>query len=400
MPWQISKELAILLNYKGVAVIEAETFIEAARNFGFQRYTGVPCSFLTPLINYVINDTSLNYLAAANEGDAVAAAAGAAIGGEPAIAMMQNSGLGNAVNPLTSLNYIFRIPIIMIITHRGAPKLNDEPQHELMGRITTKLLDDMHIPWAAFPDEEKAIIPALQKALQRIEKERRPYGFIMQKGAVAPHDLRLSDLRKTGKTQRRQFKSRSARSSRSEALANIIAHTPETNTVVIASTGFTGRELFALADRPNQLYLVGSMGCAASLGLGLALARPDLQITVIEGDGATLMRMGNLATIGSYGSNNLFHIVLDNEAHDSTGAQATVTRNVRFADIAAACGYAIAYEGDDIQLIPELLTSAGGNGARFGHLKIRTGTRPGLPRPTVTPPEVCRRLMRHIGTRF
>ena len=380
-------------------MIEAEVFIETARKLGFRRYTGVPCSFLTPLINYVINDASLNYLAAANEGDAVATAAGTAIGGKPAIAMMQNSGLGNAVNPLTSLHYIFRIPMIIIVTHRGDPKLSDEPQHELMGQITAKLLDDMCIPWAAFPDKEKAVMPALQKALQHIEKDQRPYGFIMQKGAVAPHGLQLSNLTKANKTRRRKFKNRGARPSRSEALTNIIAHTPETNTVVIASTGFTGRELFALADRPNQLYLVGSMGCAASLGLGLALARPDLHIIVVEGDGAVLMRMGNLATIGSYGSHNLFHIVLDNEAHESTGAQVTVSSHVRFADIAAACGYAVAYEGDDIQLIPELLTAAA-DGACFGHLKIRTGTRSDLPRPTIAPAAICRRLMQHIGTRF
>ena len=170
--------------------------------------------------------------------------------------------------------------------------------------------------------------------------------------------------------------------------------------MVIATTGYTGRELFAIADRPNHLYMVGSMGCASAFGLGLALARPDLQVVVVDGDGAALMRMGNFATLGSYGGGNLTHLLLDNEAHDSTGAQATVSANVRFADIAAACGYAASFEGNDVALVDELLALQGLDGPRFGHLKIRTGTLENLPRPSVTPPEVLRRLMNHIGTRF
>ncbi len=117
-------------------MINAESFIEVGRRHGFLHYTGVPCSFLTPFINYVINDDSLVYISSANEGDALATATGLAIAGRPAVVMMQNSGLGNAVSPLTSLNYVFRIPVVIITSHRGAPGLEDEPQHELMGKIT------------------------------------------------------------------------------------------------------------------------------------------------------------------------------------------------------------------------------------------------------------------------
>lgn len=384
-------------------MIEAEDFVEAARELGFLRYTGVPCSFLTPFINYVINDDSLNYVSSANEGDAVAMAAGAAIGGERSIAMMQNSGLGNAVSPITSLSYVFRIPMIVITTHRGAPELTDEPQHELMGQITSEMFDSMRIPWETFPKEKADITPALQRASEHMKKEQRPYGFIMQKGTVASHELkkRQSVAVKENQTISKQFnKPEQTIASRSDALKNIISHTPESKTVVVATTGFTGRELFAIADRPNQLYMVGSMGCASSLGLGIALARPDLHVIVVEGDGAALMRMGNFATLGSYGGNNLTHIVLDNEAHDSTGAQATVASNVRFADIATACGYAETYEGNDIALLDELFSSQNNEGAKFAHLKISTGTIKDLPRPDVTPVEVLQRLMQHIGTRF
>jgi len=384
-------------------MIQAEDFIEVARDLGFQRYTGVPCSFLTPFINYVINDESLNYVSSANEGDAIATAAGSAMGGERSIAMMQNSGLGNAVSPITSLSYVFRIPMIIITTHRGAPGLTDEPQHELMGQITGEMFDTMRIPWETFPMEKEDIAPALKRACEFMEKEQRPYAFIMQKGTVAAHELKENCLLATKKTgsERKMFNQNNVPlTSRNEALKKIIEHTSVDNSVVIATTGFTGRELFAIDDRRNQLYMVGSMGCASSLGLGLALARPDLQIVVIEGDGSSLMRLGNFATLGSYGGNNLTHIVLDNEVHDSTGAQATVANNVKFAEIAAACGYAVTYEGHDIELIDQLFNCKNDQGARFGHLKISAGTIKNLPRPDITPVEVLQRLMQHIGTSF
>ncbi|MDX1519835.1 MAG: thiamine pyrophosphate-binding protein, partial [Gammaproteobacteria bacterium] len=142
-------------------MIEAREFIEAARKHGFRRYTGVPCSFLTPFINYVIGDDNLDYVSSANEGDALATAAGAVIGGQRSVVMMQNSGLGNAVSPLTSLAWVFRIPVLVITTHRGQPGLKDEPQHELMGQITDKLLDTMRIPWEVFPKSGVEIEPCL-----------------------------------------------------------------------------------------------------------------------------------------------------------------------------------------------------------------------------------------------
>jgi len=383
-------------------MIQAEEFVEAARARGYEWHTGVPCSFLTPFINYVINDDRLRYVSAANEGDAVATAAGIAIGGGRACAMMQNSGLGNAVSPLTSLTYVFRIPILVICTHRGAPGVADEPQHELMGQITEAMFDTMRIPWSPFPADSADVVPALDRATAYIEREQRPYGLIMQKGAVAAHALRKKTLdtrQRRGELRQQPGSAGERRPTRSDALHRIVARTDAANTVVIATTGYTGRELYALADRPNHLYMVGSMGCASSLGLGLALARPDLNVVVVDGDGAALMRMGNLATIGAYGGDNLTHVILDNEAHDSTGAQGTVTAGVAFAAIAQACGYGLATAGNRIELLDELFTADSVRGPRFAHLKITTGTLDDLPRPKVTPVEVLRRLMAHIGNR-
>ena len=383
-------------------VIEAQDFVDVARAAGYTSYAGVPCSFLTPFINFIINDERLSYISSANEGDAVATASGAAVGGQRSIVMIQNSGLGNTVSPLTSLNHVFRIPLLLICTHRGAPDLKDEPQHELMGRITGSLLETMAIPWEPFPIEPGAIRATWDRARAFIEREERPYAFVMRRGTVAAHalDPERRPPRPTAPGTHVEMVREQTRPSRSEVLHRVLERTPTEGTVIIATTGYTGRELYALADRPNQLYMVGSMGCASSFGLGLALARPDLRVVILDGDGAALMRMGNLATIGAYGGPNLIHIVLDNEAHDSTGAQATVAASVSFAKIAQACGYGGSFTGDQPDVIEALFDAVPESKPLFCHVKIRTGTLADLPRPALAPSEVVRRLMSHIGARF
>jgi phosphonopyruvate decarboxylase len=384
-------------------VIEAGEFIDRAYARGFHWYAGVPCSFLTPFINYTIDDARLHYLSAANEGDACAAMAGVALGGARGVAMMQNSGLGNAVNPLTSLAYIFRIPVLVICTQRGAPGVHDEPQHALMGVITERMFETMRIPHNAFPTDNAAVDAMLDELEAHFARERRPYALIMQRGAVASCPWRENTVPRRAARASPQLqgfrRDPAGRASRQAALQRILARTPEPTSIVITTTGYTGRELYALADRPNQFYMVGSMGCASSLGLGLSLRKPERETVVIDGDGAALMRLGNLATVGSYAGDNYTHIVLDNEAHDSTGAQATVSGNVDFAAIAAACGYASAISGDDVALIDQVCGGRALPGPRLLHLKIRPGTIENLPRPTIAPEDVAARLMEHINGR-
>ena len=380
-------------------MINAEAFIEAARGFGFTHYTGVPCSYLTPFINYVINDERLSYISSANEGDAVATAAGLAVGGRRAVAMMQNSGLGNAVNPLTSLANTFDIPVLLIVTQRGKPGHRDEPQHELMGRITSGLFDLVEIPWEPFPAAERDISPALERAQRYLTERQRPYALLMEQGTVAPHQLEGESIPSRAGIQcrRESLAGEAAQPSREQALREIIGLTPVDGSVLVGTTGYTGRELFAIDDRANQLYMVGSMGCASSFALGVSLARPDLDVTVVDGDGAGLMRMGNFATIGSYGRGNLTHVLLDNGVHESTGSQATVSANVSFADIAAACGYGMALDGTGLAVIRELYARKDVDGARFAHLRITPGIPGDLPRPDTSPRDVLRRLVGHIN---
>lgn len=389
-------------------MIEARHFVEAARAHGFEWYAGVPCSYLTPFINYVLQDSSLRYVSMANEGDAVALIAGVALAGDPArpyrrgVTMMQNSGLGNAVSPLTSLTWTFRLPQLLIVTWRGQPGVPDEPQHALMGPITPRLLDTMEVAWELFPTASDAIGPALERATAHMDATGKPYCLLMQKGSVASYPLEAgaSGLKKSfrgtsavidGKSTRPQ-----TRPSRTDALRVVVAHTPRGDTAVLASTGFCGRELYAIDDRSNHLYMVGSMGCVVTLALGLALARPDLRVVALDGDGAALMRMGAFATVGAYGPANLLHLLIDNGAHDSTGGQATVSPLISFADIAAACGYASSLETDDVSRVASWLGEPPVRGPRFARLLTRPGSPGDLPRPSMSPVEVKKRLMDHF----
>ena len=172
-------------------MIEAHEFIRAAGARGFGLYAGVPCSYLKPFINTVIDSPDLAYIGTANEGDAIAVAAGSALAGIPAVAMFQNSGLGNAVNPLTSLTHTFKVPVLIIVTLRGEPGGSpDEPQHELMGAITTRMLELMNLDWAFFPEEAESIETALDQAMDQMQSNGRSFALVMRKGSVAPADLK------------------------------------------------------------------------------------------------------------------------------------------------------------------------------------------------------------------
>lgn len=378
-------------------MITAADFVEAARAHGFKSWAGVPCSFLKPFINYVIQDDGLRYYSCANEGDAVALSAGVALSGGLAVSMMQNSGLGNAVSPLTSLTWTFRLPQLLIVTWRAQPGLHDEPQHQLMGPITPKMLEAMEIPWEVFPETQDAIEPALKRALHHMATTGRPYCLLMQKGAVEAYSLQGSGAPAARGLGQCRSQDGTAITTRTEALRRIQQLTLPGRHVVLASTGYTGRELYALQDRENQLYMVGSMGCISAIGLGLALARPDLTVTAIDGDGSALMRMSLFATLGTYGPANLVHVVLDNGRHDSTGGQATVSASVSFARIAAACGYPLALESADPAVLDEIYGAKVSGGPRFVRLKTLPGAPQDLPRPSITPEEVKARLMAHIS---
>lgn len=370
-------------------MIDAETFIEKWKNQGFDTYAGVPCSYLKPFINHVIESPGLRYIGAANEGEAVAIAAGASLGGRRGVAMCQNSGLGNAVNPLTSLTYTFRIPILLITTLRGQPGgPADEPQHELMGRITTDMLELMQVPWEFFPTQGDQVDQVMQRALGHMDSEGLPYALVMRKGSVAPTSLHgIFPGRGCNPVVAEPA---SPVATRRDMLMAVQAATSDTD-VVVATTGYTGRELYACEDRPGQIYMVGSMGCASSFGLGLAAAQPQRRVIVLDGDGAALMRLGALCTLGYERPPNLVHVLLDNGIHESTGGQMTVSRSVNFCAIASASGYPMAIPVSSPDELHRAVESASDE-LTFIHAPIRPGIPDDLPRPSIKPPEVASRF--------
>ncbi|MCM3745166.1 phosphonopyruvate decarboxylase [Sporosarcina luteola] len=374
--------------------MHTEQFGNELKNLGFDFYSGVPCSFLKSLINYSINEC--NYIAAANEGDAVAIASGACLGGRKTVVLMQNSGLTNAVSPLTSLTHPFQIPVLGFVSLRGEPGLKDEPQHEVMGQITTQLLDLMQIKWQYLSNNINDAKVQLVTANEWIEKHQ-PFFFVVKKDTFEKENLKPEDRSIHRNKKKIEKTSSDEVPSRMETL-NVINRRKDEKTVQLATTGKTGRELYEVEDCSNNLYMVGSMGCVSSLGLGLALARKDLNIVAIDGDGSLLMRMGSLATNGTYQPENMLHILLDNQSHDSTGGQRTVSHNVNFVDIAAACGYEKSiYIHSLEELENEINEWKKTKGLTFLFIKIAKGSKQNLGRPTVTPSEVKIRLQRFIN---
>ncbi len=378
-------------------MVTGSEILGALRERGARCFTGVPCSFLTPLINGVLNDKSLNYVMAAQEGEALAIASGAWLAGKPSVVMIQNSGLGNMVNALTSLNYPFRIPVLLIVTWRGQPGIKDEPQHELMGQIMHSLLSTMGIGSGAFPKEASEIPAALDKAYAFMERESLPYALILEQGMLAPESLNAGFEKKDSPRERVSLETHGTRPKRIEALKALVKFLPET-VGIIATTGKCGRELFTVEDRKQQLYQVGSMGCASAMGLGVALNSKNKTV-VLDGDGALLMKMGNMATIGAAQPKNLIHILLDNQTHDSTGGQATVSSQIEFSEIAKACGYQKSVVCDDMSAFEKtVLEATEKNGPYFIHLKIQPGSLKELGRPTLKPVEVARRFRSFLSS--
>lgn len=373
-------------------MITAADFLAEAGKQGFDFYTGVPCTFLTPLINGVLGSAALSYIGAASEGEAVAIAAGAWLAGRKTVVMCQNSGLGNAVNPLTSLNAPFRIPTLLITTWRGQPDIADEPQHELMGRITQRLLSLIEVEHAPFPTTPDALAAILSLATERMAQRELPFALVLQKDGLQDERLLHQPWGRRSETGVRASPdghgSPPARAAVIERFLTLV----DPAAAVVATTGKCARELFTIADRPQHLYQVGSMGGATGMALGVAL-NVSAPVVVLDGDGAALMKFGTFATIGAYGPENLIHILLDNGAYDSTGGQPTVSASVDFAAVALACGYRYAASCDTLDGFDGAFRQARcGRKPAFIHARIARGSLHDLGRPTITPDAVARRF--------
>jgi phosphonopyruvate decarboxylase len=375
-------------------MISMEQYGKKLESLGFNFFSGVPCSFLKPMINYAINKKQ--FYMASNEGDAVAIAAGAYLGGRKSVFLCQNSGLTNAVSPLTSLNYTFEIPVLGFVSLRGEQGLKDEPQHELMGTITDKMLEVMQIHYEIMADNAEEAFKQLERANEIIE-QGKSFFFIVKKDTFGSMKLNEQVVIKNNTSNIVKSTSTQDHFKRLDVL-NVLKETSTKDTLLLATTGVTGRELFELEDSDSQFYMVGSMGCISSLGLGLAIAQPGKNIIVIDGDGSLLMRMGSLTSNAYYNPSNMYHLLLDNGLHESTGGQKTVSSNIDFMKIAEGANYPNVV---DIKTLEELKNSIEAWTAKkeltFAYCKTEKGIKENLGRPTVTPIQVRERFMKYIN---
>lgn len=375
--------------------IQPDAFVSAACAAGFSVAVGVPCSLLSGVYNAFSRSPRISFTGATSEGEGVAIAAGAWLAGRSAMMLCQNSGLGNMVNPLTSLNEPFRIPVLLVITWRGEPGIKDEPQHRQMGARLGHLLDALEIRYEEVAADEAALTGQLARAARHMHETRRPFALVLRHGVFGNESVAPADPAARRPGAEVDLRENGVLPSRHDCLRAILAAVDD-GTAIIATTGKCGRELFTLADRPQHLYMVGSMGGASATGFGVARygRRPVL---VLDGDGAALMKLGNMATIGAYGADAFTHVILDNQVHDSTGGQATNAATVDFAGVARACNYALALRCDTAEGVRAALGRIGtGSGPALIHCRIAPGSIASLGRPTVPPDAVADRFRSFI----
>lgn len=344
-------------------------------------YTGVPDSQLKALCNYLMNTYGIDekhHIIAANEGNCTALAAGyhLATGNVPVI-YMQNSGEGNIINPVASLlnDKVYAIPAIFVIGWRGQPDIHDEPQHIYQGQITCDLLDLMDIE--NFSIDKCTTIEELENVMIEYEKllnNGKQVAFVIKKGALS-YDGEIKYQNDNDMV-------------REEIIEHIVKVTDEDP--IISTTGKASRELFEIRERNNQSHkfdflTVGSMGHTSSIALGVAINKPDEKIWCIDGDGSVLMHMGAMAVVGNVTPNNLVHIVINNEAHETVGGMPTVANNMDLISIAKSCGYSYATSVDNFKKLDEELVKVKSlNKLSFIEIKSSIGARADLGRPTTT----------------
>ncbi len=314
-------------------MLDQEKVFKTLAQHGVTFFTGVPDSYLNGFCNYALSHCGDRNIIAANEGNAVGIAAGHYFASrEIPLVYMQNSGLGNTVNPLASLvdKNVYAVPMLLLIGWRGQGDTEpNHPQHKLQGEITPKLLEIMHIPYTVLENDDEKFAEAVTGAVAYCKETRQPYGLIAPKGVMAG--------------EKENNKDAVYPMSREEAIETVLDTMPA-DTVYSATTGRATRELFWLRERRGEskacdFLNVGSMGHASSVALGIALTKPERHVVVLDGDSAAMMHMGALTMVSKLNVPNFMHIVLNNGAHESVGGQPSAGHRIDFTEIAEACGY-------------------------------------------------------------
>ena len=356
--------------------IDPTQFVGHLHTSGLDLWAGVPDSLLKDLCAAASETLGDRFVISANEGNAVGAACGWYVGtGRPAVVYMQNSGEGNAVNPLLSLADpdVYGIPMLLIVGWRGEPGVPDEPQHRKQGKVTTSLLDAMGIPFEVLdPEHWESQVEGL---LQRMRKESRPVALVVRKATFASH----------------AFKPEATNDplTREEALSAIL-EVVGPDDIVVVTTGKCGREVFELREARGEgherdLLCVGGMGHTLSVAWGMALGQPERAVWCLDGDGSMIMHMGSLAVCAQSWPRNLHYVVNVNGAHESVGGQPNVASSIDVPGIIRACGLGEALVARTTDEVTAATAALARNDARALVLHTRQGSRDDLGRPTVTP---------------
>ena len=372
-------------------MITPKFFVEKLRNGGIDFFTGVPDSLLKNVCAYITdNCNDDNNIITANEGGAVALAAGYHLAtGKVGCVYMQNSGEGNAVNPLASLTdrEVYHIPLLLLIGWRGRPGIHDEPQHVKQGKVTTGMLNVMGINYDVLSKDEDTAAKQIERALRIIHETGNAYALVVEKDTFDSYTLQ--NVTNSGYTL-----------SREEAIQTVAASIPE-NAVIVSTTGMISRELFEYRTAMEQgherdFLTVGSMGHASMIALGIALQHPERKVYCFDGDGASIMHMGNMAIVGSKLPKNYVHVVFNNGAHDSVGGQPTVGHDIDLVEIAHAMHYNNAVCVDTAEQLKETLANMPDSGLQLIEVRVKKGNRKDLGRPTTTPLQNKEALMQFL----
>ncbi len=357
-------------------MLDQKKVFDVLAEHGVTFFTGVPDSYLNGFCNYALANCGERNVVAANEGNSVGIAAGHYFASKQIpLVYMQNSGMGNAVNPLASLvdENVYAVPMLLLIGWRGQGNTEpNHPQHKLQGEMTPGLLDLMHIPYTVLTDDDEAFAKTVKEAVDYCTSTRKPYAFIAPKGVMADPD-------------KPNNVDAAYPMSREEAIEAVLDTLPN-DTIYSATTGRATRELYWLRERRGEgrehdFLNVGSMGHASSVALGIAMEKPNRKVVALDGDSACIMHMGAMSMVSKVDAPNFIHIVLNNGAHESVGGQPSAGHLVNFTAVAEACGYATVGKAVETKedLIAALHTLQSSGRASFIDCRIHKGLNSKLP---------------------
>ena len=373
-------------------MINPKFFIEELGSNGIDFFAGVPDSLLKNICAYIADHKDEQHnIITANEGGAIALAAGYHLAtGKIGVVYMQNSGEGNIINPLASLTdkEVYNIPVLLLIGWRGKPGVHDEPQHVKQGKVTTGLLNVMGVNYDVLSQDEEKAAKQIEKAIAIMKATNEVYALVIEKGTFEDYKLQNveeNDLQMT----------------REEAIQTVAASLGEKD-VIVSTTGMISRELFETRTAWKQgherdFLTVGSMGHASQIALGIAMEKADRKVWCFDGDGASIMHMGNMAIVASKHPKNYVHVVFNNGAHDSVGGQPTVGLKIDLPSVAKSVGYKETYSVDNMVKLKSILPSiVKAEGPVFLQVCVKKGNRKDLGRPTTTPIQNKEALMKFL----